>query len=160
MCGIFLNLNTTIAGQGVPLRNWLKELGGVNNVPMVFIHGKDDPTASQFTQQYLISIDPGFAGGKRPSKMELQYTGHFAVPDTKLVGSELLDESLPTIDFIIKKYIEPLKQKRGVIEPRDREFDKNVYYWEFARGRATPASDARVSDKAPVPIPVDAFIPR
>lgn len=160
MCGVFLNLSTTIAGQGVPLRTWLKDLGGINNVPLVFIYGKDDPMGSQLAQQYLVSVDPGFAGGKRPSKKELQFTGHFAVPDTKLVGSELLDESLATTDFIVEKYIEPLKQKRGVIEPRDRQFDKNVYYWEFARGRATLANNAAISDKAPVPIPVDAFIPR
>jgi pimeloyl-ACP methyl ester carboxylesterase len=159
VCGIWLTPSTTLAGRPVPLNTWLRDLGRTHKVPQVFIYGKEDTRAAASSLQHLQQIIPTYQRGKKVMEKGFEFTGEYAVPGTKLAADKLLQKNLDTDTWIIDTYLRPVVEKRGNVEPKDRLFDKSIYYWEInpmAR-QATLASDARISSKAPKPIPLSAF---
>lgn len=156
VCGIWLGISPTLAGRSMPLSTWMTELGNKNKVAQLFVYGKEDEQGKRMAQSMLRYIHRDFGEGKRPKEKGFDFTGEHAVEGTKLEGSKLLQPTLDTEKWIVEKYLEPLREKRGVIEPRDRNLAKSAYYWVFGR-KGILANSPAVSDKAPAVLPLPYF---
>ena len=116
---------------------------------MAFIYGAKDSKGSQIAKASLENV--------RGTRKDLTQTAERAIPDTDLVGSKLLQETLPTEELIIDKYLENVMEKRGSRERKKREIDKYRFFWAFPK----PGPGARVilskmpSDEQQGPIHLD-----
>jgi hypothetical protein len=152
VCGIFLTISPSLAGQRVPVKDWLKEVGKDHKVPLAFLYGKDDTSADRLALSYLKEIKPGYVRDKEPkkdAKKDLPFTGEHDIKDTKLAGSQLLTKTLDTESWIIKSYLEPLMDKHGIDERRERDVEKSLYFWTF-NSRPTPAQNNLMKLTIPV----------
>jgi hypothetical protein len=148
---IFLDLSSTLQGNRIPVQSYTKEAGLRNKVPMLFIYGKQDLPAEAEAQTLMQQIVPGFQiGAKRADNFS--YTGAYGVPGTKLAGSKLLSNALPTEGYISKDYLDSVMEKKGSTEWRQRNFDQNFYFWNFTLNEKIPARIE--ADKAPRLLPM------
>jgi pimeloyl-ACP methyl ester carboxylesterase len=157
-CAIWLTISPSVAEHSLPMgsgdANWMKTVGKTNKTPIAFIYGKKDAKAAERSLAYLKVINPKYERDKKPVKTDpdLQFTGEYAVPDTSLIGSQLLDKSsLGTQDWIIKEYLEPLLEKRT--KPWDsRDFKRTTYVYLAGTRVLTPPCKA-ADTKAFNPLP-------
>jgi hypothetical protein len=150
-CGIFLSISPTLAGQGMPIRQWIKEVGKDRKVPLAFVFGKDDTRGDSLALSLVKEIVPGYSRDKPPAKKDQKFTVEHGIKGSKLTGSQLLTRTLDTETWILKNYLEDLMDKHGLEEWRQHEDEKAFYYWVFSSGRVLPAKTA-LMQKVPFPV--------
>lgn len=147
-CAVWLSVSSTVGGQpGV--RDWLRNIGGKEKVPMYFIYGAKDSKAEGFAQSTLSSIKSGAAS--------LPLTGSKAIADTDLKGQRLIGKGQDTGEFIVK-YLDKVIKERGTNDWDKREVDKNAYVWVFSPARQLVAKNEK--EKSLAPLPVTQFLQR
>jgi pimeloyl-ACP methyl ester carboxylesterase len=146
---VWLSISPTLAGRAMPVRNWLTEVAGVHKVPMAFVYGDGDTKSADAAQAYLRSIrNP--PGSRKNEKLELTNTQ--AIKGTSLAGSQLLQRSLKTEDWIVDKYLGTVVERRGNREWKKREVDKYAYFWAPPLGAAFLAKGVGEDVSSAVPL--------
>jgi hypothetical protein len=153
--GIFLSISPTLAGQAMPIRPWLKEVGKEKKVPLAFVYGTDDDRGNRLALELVRDVVPSYSREKPPAKKDQKFTTEHGIKGSKLKGSQLLTKQLDTETWILRDYLEPLMDKHGLEEWRQREDDKAFYYWVLGPGRLIPAKTPLMQR---VPFPVEAMI--
>jgi hypothetical protein len=150
---IWLSISPSVAGISVTttLKTALTDVIIKGEVPTVFVYGKNDKKADDLTANYLkaITTDKG-------KTIELKKTtGSKAIPQTELVGSKLLGQKLPTVDFIVK-HLNQVMEDRGSKEWKKRNEEKYAYFWvvpwptaKKVRQIPAKAPGSKVSDPIP-----------
>jgi hypothetical protein len=150
--GIWLSLSPTLTGHRMPLKQALLDAGAENKVPMAFVYGGKNSADAQIAKTCLATVR-GPKGGK------LELTGDKAVGDTDLKASQLLQDQLPTEEWIVKTYLDKVVEARGNRERKKRESDKYGFIYAFPR----PGPGAQMSlakqpgEEMLQPIPLDKF---
>jgi hypothetical protein len=145
VCGVWLSISPSLAGRKMPLSSLLVDVGAEHKTPMAFIYGKEDAEGKGVAHEELKTIKEKAKGVK------LDFTGEKGV-DTKLVGSQLLQKSLDTEEWILKKYLEPVLEKRGNREAKKRTFTDEQFYWVFPRVMPILAKGPREESLRPLPL--------
>jgi pimeloyl-ACP methyl ester carboxylesterase len=123
---VWLSLSDHVPGGRFPVHSAVVEVGRECKVPTAFLFGKREKSAA-----YCGKLSDAILGlGSK--KLDLPFTGKEGF-DTNLAGSKLLDKSLPTEEWIVEKYLNPVVDKRGSRERRRREIDRYAFYW--AKGK-------------------------
>jgi alpha-beta hydrolase superfamily lysophospholipase len=151
--GIFLSPSPTLGGMQVPVHSWLKNLGKENKVPLAFITAEGDKEGTKYALNLLLGVSPDYVVGKAPPK-ELPFTGEKAI-ETKLTGSQMLSEGLPTEKWIVQDYLPKVLEKRTIIAQATQGFDKYPSFWIWPTTRV-PAR-LRETDDTPRPLPLSYF---
>jgi Alpha/beta hydrolase family len=147
VCGIWLTISSTVEGRAIPLDTWVNEVGGKKyHVPMLFMYGQNDDNGKKRAAQVLGRLmGPnyrlmGSEQGENPLNPLVKYTRDWAVKDTKLEGSQLLQGSLDT-NAIIKGYIKHVLEDRGSKENKRHDQEKYRFFWVFMNSMV-PAKNA------------------
>jgi alpha-beta hydrolase superfamily lysophospholipase len=146
--GVWLTISPRLAGRNVPVHTWLAEAGAKHMIPMVFIYGKKDEQGATYAGKLLDYI-------KRSTREDLKQTGQNAIPETELTGSALLNKRLDTEEWIHKKYINPVIEKRAARLKKDQKLKESSFYWVDRTGTRAQAvaKQAMVHDLIqPVPL--------
>jgi hypothetical protein len=142
-CAVWLSVSSTVGAQpGV--REWLRNIGGKEKVPMYFIYGAKDSKAEGFAQATLGSIKTGAAS--------LPLTGSKAIADTDLKGQRLIGKGQDTGEFIVK-YLDKVIKERGTNDWDKREVDKNAYVWVIPPSRQLVAKNEKEKNLNLLPLP-------
>jgi hypothetical protein len=147
-CAVWLSINSSVGGQ-TGVRDWLRNIGGKEKVPMYFIYGAKDSKSEGFAQATLGSIKTGATS--------LPLTGSKAIADTDLKGQRLIGKGQDTGEFIVK-YLDKVIKERGTNDWDKREVDKNAYVWYFPPSRQLIAKNEK--EKNLNPLPVQQFLAR
>src|SRR5262249_27161870 len=132
------------------------EVGKDKKVPLAFIYGKDDARGDRLALELVRDVVPSYSREKPPAKKDRKFTEEHGIKGSSLTGSQLLTKTLDTESWILKDYLEPLMDKHGLEDWRQREDDKAFYYWTFP-GRPLPSKD-RLGQK--IPFVVEAMLNR
>jgi pimeloyl-ACP methyl ester carboxylesterase len=121
-CAVWLSMSPTLGKRATNIGRWVAEAGGRSHkVPMGFLYGKGDSRGDDFARKLVSLIKP------RGTK-NLQNTTFRAVPDTKLAGSELLQNKLDTIP-LVRKYLTSVFEERKSKEQKDRKSEASQYWY-------------------------------
>src|SRR5262249_4689534 len=147
---VFLSLSPTLAGRTVRLYDYAQEVGKTNKVPMLYVFGKEDDAGNKNALGCLKQIvGPQYSHEDKMRKDGFEYTGAFIVPGTKLVGSKLLSNALPTEDYIINKYLDSVLTKKGGVEWRQHRFEESLFFYSWAPALNQKVPAKLEGDKAP-----------
>lgn len=138
VCGVWLNISPTVAGNRVAVNNWTGQAGLKHKVPMLFMYGKDDKASEGIAIGHLQGIVKGFVVDQKPKDKAFEFTRNWGVKATSLTGSKLLSKSLDTNE-IIRFYLNDNMEKRGAREARNRDMVKSAYYWTLGNRQTLPA---------------------
>lgn len=105
------------------LGNWLKMIGRDKRVPMGFLYGANDTTATSFAQKWAKELK----GTVMPTK---KYTAAEAIPKSNLAGHMLLRKDLSTVEKIVT-YCKDVMDNITAADSGRVEFDKKGYAWNF-----------------------------
>jgi pimeloyl-ACP methyl ester carboxylesterase len=148
---VWLSISPTLAGRPMPVKAWLTEVAGLYKVPMAFLYGDGDTKSADAAQAYLRSIrNP--PGARKAERLDL--TNVQSIKGTSLAGSQLLQRSLRTEDWIVDKYLARVLEKRGSREWKKREVDKFVYFWAPPQRAPFMAKSVGEDVARPVPLPM------
>jgi pimeloyl-ACP methyl ester carboxylesterase len=148
---VWLSISPSLAGRPVPVKSWLTEVAGLYKVPMAFLYGDGDTKSANAAQAYLNSIrNP--PGARKAEKLDL--TNVQPIKGTSLSGSQLLQRSLRTEDWIVDKYLAKALEKRGSREWKKREVDKFAYFWAPPQRAPFLAKSVGEDVARPVPLPM------
>jgi pimeloyl-ACP methyl ester carboxylesterase len=148
VAGIWLNLSPRVAGQTVPMQQWLKEITlrrGKDRVQMAFLHGEKDDAAKKEAKNFLAMVRPGFdpdkpkpmAKGKetaKPAVGDQEFTNILAIKDSNLAGSKLLRKELPTIGFI-QNYVKGYNTQHVAQDSEKRDMRSWAVVWNKGQGQ-------------------------
>jgi hypothetical protein len=126
------------------LPDWLKVIGSKNRVPMGFLYGANDTTATSFAQKWAKELK----GTTMPTK---KYTAAESIPKVNLAGHKLLRKDLKTIEQIVD-YCSGVMSDITPADPGKIEFDRKGYAWSFTGGRPIIAKRAEEKLLAPIPL--------
>jgi pimeloyl-ACP methyl ester carboxylesterase len=137
-CAIWLSISPTVGGKTIPVKNYVKDTVQLGKVRTALVYGKSDTSALQLAKDYYDAV----TGTKNEFKgMILRKE-----IDTALAGSKLLNDTLPTEDWILKDCLENVLERRTNMEWKRREIDQYAFFWAFPR----PGPGARlILDKLP-----------
>lgn len=160
MCGVWLNMKSTLAGQNIynAVHKSLTDVAMNQKIPMAFLYGKDDETAAKDALGYLKSSVPGFQRGKKPKDEDYLLTGEFPVPGTKLASTKLLQDTLETGEWIVTKYLQDqLIEKKKISQWEAHKNDDALFFWLQQKG-AKPIDAKAAGEKVSRPLPVMALL--
>jgi pimeloyl-ACP methyl ester carboxylesterase len=150
-CGVWLNISPNIGVVRAPVQTWLAEAGGVQQIPMAFIHGAKDTSGDSIARSCLQAI----RGNRR---VKLSLTGAEAIAGTTLSGSQLLQESLDTSGYI-QKYLGAVMDARGSRQTHRHDLERDAYVWMGPRGNQPQLAKEPGEDKIR-PVPLQLFFSR
>jgi predicted alpha/beta hydrolase len=137
---VWLSMTSSQSEQG----NWMKLLGKDKRIPMGFLYGANDTTASSFAQKWAKDLK----GKNAPTDKLTRAEG---TAKSTLAGHNLLRKDLDTVEKIVnycKKVVE-------TVTPADYakvEFEKKGYAWNFPTIR--PIIGKKADEKLLVPVPL------
>jgi hypothetical protein len=135
---VWLSLSPKLGGKDVALHTWLADAAAENKVPTSFIYGEKDEAAAASQEAWkavergVRKQNAGLTGDKLETalKEEMYLDRDHPVEGTSLTGSKLLTAD-GVSDWIVKKYLKAVMDKRGPKEFRKREDKDDAFLWTF-----------------------------
>jgi hypothetical protein len=141
MCGVWLSMSTTLAGQRMPLTSVLTDVARLGKVPQIFIYGKNDTPGTNFAT----AMEKAIKGSQAPKNIVAVHP----VLRTDLRGSKLLNEKLDTENWIAQKCLPGVLDLRTARESRKHDGKNDAYVLTFPWPGKTGVRPVQMQVKPP-----------
>jgi pimeloyl-ACP methyl ester carboxylesterase len=148
---VWLSMNPSLGSTSVGVKNWIEFAGKERKIPMAFVCGEKERTAT-FSKSLFNAAKPAkdAKGGK--------LTGEKAVADSKLSGSALLgdqvmvDKEHNVRDWIVDVYLKAVRGEQVAPDWTSRDNEKTPFAWALPGSRQTVWAK-QMNEKTFAPVP-------
>jgi hypothetical protein len=149
---VWLSISPRIGSYTAPVSSWLQMGVKDKKVPMAFLYGDKDTTASNISKLCLRAVKTS-----RDAKSKL--TNEEPVKDSKLSGHQLLGDPLKLRPWIIDKYLKAVKDEQVPPGWEEKKDEESAFAWQL-QGSNTPILAKTEKEKLMNPIPWSRFMNR